>query len=449
MLIDLHAHSSGISKCCRIPAEEVLRVAQEHGIDGIVLTNHYVKTYVRDGDYAAFAKRYVTEYRYAKELGDACGLRVLFGIELTVAWDPKVHVLIYGVEESFLERYPTLFDLSQQELYELVKANGGVVVQAHPYRGGNRLLDTAYLDGIEISCHPLYEGTYLQELTAVAKTHGLLLTCGGDFHADTHRPHCGMYLPDSIQTGVELGAYLASANEVTLCVQEVDETTSHDVVYTRPLPKSNPYLFDFDGTLVDSMPAFAALMLRILDEHGISYGSDIVKIITPLGYRGTAEYFQTLGIEKSVEELMEIMHRYAKEEYELRIPAKKTVADTLRAMKAAGISLNVLTASPHTVLDPCLKRLGLWELFDHVWSCDDFGTTKADPQIYVHAAERLGCAVGEVIFVDDNAGAVKTAKRAGMKAVGIYDDSSADYVEEMKAISHRYVYTLAELLQDG
>ncbi|MBQ2735227.1 MAG: HAD family phosphatase [Clostridia bacterium] len=209
------------------------------------------------------------------------------------------------------------------------------------------------------------------------------------------------------------------------------------------------YLFDFDGTLVDSMSAFAALMLRILDEHGISYGEDIVKIITPLGYRGTAAYFQTLGIKKSVEEMMEIMHRYAKEEYELRIPAKKTVAETLHTMKARGDSLNVLTASPHAVLDPCLKRLELWELFDHVWSCDDFGTTKADPDIYVRAAERLGCAPRDVIFVDDNVGAVKTAKRAGMKAVGIYDDSSADYVEEMKAVSHRYIYTLSALLQDG
>lgn len=233
MLIDLHAHSSGISKCCRIPAEEVIRVAKEHGIDGIVLTNHYAKSYVTDGNYAAFAKRYTAEYRYTKELGEACGVRVLFGIELTVAADPQVHLLIYGVEESFIERYPTLFDLSQKELYALVKAHGGILVQAHPYRKGDRLLDPAYLDGIELSCHPLYEGTYQKELTAIAKAHGLLLTCGGDYHADTHRPHCGVYLPDTITNGVELGAYLASANEVTLCVQEVDERISHDVVYTR------------------------------------------------------------------------------------------------------------------------------------------------------------------------------------------------------------------------
>ena len=39
------------------------------------------------------------------------------------------------------------------------------------------------------------------------------------------------------------------------------------------------YLFDFDGTLVDSMPNFSKTMTRILDESVIEYGKDIVKII--------------------------------------------------------------------------------------------------------------------------------------------------------------------------
>ncbi|MBR7164831.1 MAG: HAD hydrolase-like protein, partial [Clostridia bacterium] len=38
------------------------------------------------------------------------------------------------------------------------------------------------------------------------------------------------------------------------------------------------FLFDFDGTLVDSMPTYAATMLQILDEYKIPYGDDLVKI---------------------------------------------------------------------------------------------------------------------------------------------------------------------------
>ena len=206
------------------------------------------------------------------------------------------------------------------------------------------------------------------------------------------------------------------------------------------------YLFDFDGTLVDSMPTFVSVMLRILDENNIPHPKDIVKIITPLGYHGTAKYYRSLGIDKSEEELTKTMNEYAKEEYENNIPEKSGVISTLRQLKDKGADLNILTASPHTMLDPCLMRLGIFELFRNVWSCDDFGTTKADPNIYVMAAERMGCDASSVIFVDDNVNAVKTAKLGGMRAFGIYDESSDSLKDEMTAIAERYINNFSELL---
>ncbi len=206
------------------------------------------------------------------------------------------------------------------------------------------------------------------------------------------------------------------------------------------------WLFDFDGTLVDSMPTYVGVMLRILDENNIPYESDIVKIITPLGFIGTAKYFRELGMDKSIEEIGLRMKELAIEEYTNNIPAKANVERVLRELKARGDSLNVLTASPHVTLDPCLKRLGLWELFDNVWSCDDFSTTKADPQIYVRAAQRLGKNVQDVWFLDDNFNADKTAKEAGMQVCGVFDESSREYEADIRAITDAYVYDFSELL---
>ena len=206
------------------------------------------------------------------------------------------------------------------------------------------------------------------------------------------------------------------------------------------------YLFDFDGTLVDSMPTYGGLMLRILDEHGIAYGDDIIKIITPLGFVGTADYFIGMGLQRSREELVALMTAYAVEAYTHRVPAKPHVIEVLRELKKRGHSLNVLTASPHDTLDPCLKRLGIFELFDNVWSCNDFGTTKADPNIYVQAAKRLGRRVEDVIFLDDNYNADKTAKEAGMQVIGVYDESSREYAAEIRAVADRYIVDFTELL---
>lgn len=208
------------------------------------------------------------------------------------------------------------------------------------------------------------------------------------------------------------------------------------------------FIFDFDGTLVDSMDDWAGTMLRILEERGISYPDDIIKIITPLGYGGTADYFiEKLGVKESKEKLISLMGEYCVDAYRDRILAKETVADTLVELKKRGHSLNVLTASPHIALDPCLKRNGIYDLFDNVWSCDDFNTTKSDPEIYGMAAEKIGTTVEECIFLDDNVNAVATAKSANMGVIGVYDKSSDGKIEEMKRICGRYIFKFSELLE--
>ena len=211
--------------------------------------------------------------------------------------------------------------------------------------------------------------------------------------------------------------------------------------------KYNTYLFDFDGTLVDSMPAFIAVMLRILEENNIRYSNDIIKIITPLGYVGTAKYYvEQLGLGMTQDDLIETMNQYAYDEYAHNIQAKTHVIETLKKLKEQGADLYVLTASPHSVLDVCLKRLGMFDLFTAIWSCEDFGTTKADPEIYKMAAERIGKPVEEILFLDDNYHADKTAVRANMKVCGVYHMSSEVYTEEIKRISDHYIYDFSELL---
>lgn len=207
------------------------------------------------------------------------------------------------------------------------------------------------------------------------------------------------------------------------------------------------YLFDFDGTLVDSMPTFAGLMLRILEEHGVVYPENIIKIITPLGFIGTARYFvENLGLKKTEDELIKLMHAYAIEAYTHSVPAKKHVVEVIKQLRERGDSLHVLTASPHATLDPCLKRLGIYDLFTNVWSCEDFGTSKADPNIYRMAAEKIGARVEDVMFLDDNYNADKTAKEAGMQVCAVYDDTSAEYEAEMREVADYYIYDFSELI---
>ena len=80
-----------------------------------------------------------------------------------------------------------------------------------------------------------------------------------------------------------------------------------------------------------------------------------------------------------------------------------------------------------------------------MWCCEDFGTTKSDPQIYVEAAKRIGRPVEDIWFLDDNPGADRTAKQAGMRVCGVYDDSSSEYTDEMKRICDAYIEDFSQI----
>ncbi|MBQ7916967.1 MAG: HAD family phosphatase [Firmicutes bacterium] len=208
------------------------------------------------------------------------------------------------------------------------------------------------------------------------------------------------------------------------------------------------YIFDFDGTLVDSMPCWSEKMLNILNKNQVSYPADIIKQITPLGDLGTAKYFQeVLGVQLSIEEMIAQMDEYALPKYRDVIGLKAGVREYLCQLKNKGCSLNVLTASPHKMVDACLQRLGVYDWFENVWSCDDFGTTKSNPQIYLDAVARIGSRVEDTVFFDDNINAVKTAAQAGLYTVGVFDESGADFAEELKSVADVYIATFSGLGQ--
>lgn len=184
-------------------------------------------------------------------------------------------------------------------------------------------------------------------------------------------------------------------------------------------------LFDFDGTLADSMPVWSRKMFHILEQCGIDAPEGLLRTITPLGDRGTARYFrETLGVPLSEQELLARMDAYALPRYREEIPPKPGALDYLRTLRGQGLRLFLLTASPHRMFEPALRRWGAAELFEVCWCCDDFGRVKSDARIYTDAAGKIGVRPDELLFFDDNRIALQTAKSAGLPVAGVYDPSS-------------------------
>ena len=205
-------------------------------------------------------------------------------------------------------------------------------------------------------------------------------------------------------------------------------------------------VFDLDGTLVNSMQRYAAGILSVLDDEGIPYGDDLIGILTPLGYTKSAELYQTMGVPGTVEDIVRRIENKLVEQYANYIPLKEGVGDYLRKRKAEGAKLYVLTASPHIVTDVCLKHNGVYDLFDTVWSVEDYGIPKGDVRVYEAVAERIGCRTEDISFFDDNITALSTGKAAGCYTIAVYDRHSEEAFAALREHGDLHIRSFAELL---
>lgn len=88
--------------------------------------------------------------------------------------------------------------------------------------------------------------------------------------------------------------------------------------------------------------------------------------------------------------------------------------DAVAAFRAAGIRTGLLSNSWGTRL---YDRARLERLFDVVLVSGELGVRKPEPEIYAIAAERMGMAPEDLVFVDDLPGNLKPARALGMATV--------------------------------
>ena len=194
------------------------------------------------------------------------------------------------------------------------------------------------------------------------------------------------------------------------------------------------------------MPTWTEKMLRILKREGVEYSSELVNTITPLGDKGTAIYFKNvLGVKSSVEDMLSQMDSYAHPKYENTIILKPGIMEYLKLLKKHKHSLCVLTASPHGVVELCLERNGVIDLFDHIWCCDDFGKAKNDPRIYSEVTLELGVEPSETVLFDDNINAIRAASESGVYTVGVYDESSKLLKSKIAEMADMYIDSFDDL----
>jgi HAD superfamily hydrolase (TIGR01509 family) len=181
-------------------------------------------------------------------------------------------------------------------------------------------------------------------------------------------------------------------------------------------------LFDWDGTLADTLPLIYRANVVVLGELGIALSRSWFREHYTPDWRGS---YRALGVPPEAWE--QLGRRWGEEMGHGRPRAMPWARRALRRLRARGVRLGLVTASTRGVVEPSIARLGLEGLFETAYFSDDVANTKPHPEALLRAIADLGLDAADTVYVGDTTVDLEMAVGAGAPfvAVGTTTDEAA------------------------
>ena len=204
-------------------------------------------------------------------------------------------------------------------------------------------------------------------------------------------------------------------------------------------------IFDFDGTLFDSMPIWKGIKFKFFDAIGLELSAEDKKDFEGLFLREALILAkERFNMPESYEELFERFFNYLKRLYLEQAEPKNDIIEFLEKLKAKGVKMGIATATAESALEALLEKYGMRDYFSEIYSTYTVGAAKTEPKVYDVVLEKLGTRKETTWVFEDALYAAKTVKANGYNLVGIFDESEKN-TEELKEISDIYIHNYSEI----
>ena len=188
------------------------------------------------------------------------------------------------------------------------------------------------------------------------------------------------------------------------------------------------FIFDMDGTLLESMGLWDKLYADLFAEDGLTMPDGFSLAVNHLKLSDCADYaVHNTPIKMTRDEIEEFWHEHALEAYSDKVPLKPYAAKLLSLLVNHGGRIGVATALGEDLFWPCLKQNGVAPLFWSGTSIEEVGVGKDRPDVYLRECSKLGLKPSQCAVFEDSHIGIASAKNAGFFAVGVFDAASADH----------------------
>lgn len=204
-------------------------------------------------------------------------------------------------------------------------------------------------------------------------------------------------------------------------------------------------IFDVDGTLLDSMFIWDTIGETYLRSIGYEPREKLNEVFKNMSLFQAARYYRTeYGVTLSIDEIMNGVNAMLERYYRFEVSLRPGVAELLAQLQASGVKLCIATATDRYLVEAALERCGVLSCFGAIFTCNEVGHGKDEPDIFEEALRFLGTEKAETVVFDDALYAVRTAKEAGFPVAVIYDSHEKNQ-EGLRALADFYIEDFSQV----
>lgn len=196
-------------------------------------------------------------------------------------------------------------------------------------------------------------------------------------------------------------------------------------------------IFDFDGTLINSIPDIVLAINKMLSHYNLAPLTE-PKVTLMVG--NGAKTLVKRALEQSMDK---VSNEFLEEAFEVYFSAYREVAcdktylypgvlETLNYLYEKGYKMTICSNKPFSFMEPILEKLSIKQFFSDWIGEDSLSKKKPDAAPLIHLANKIGISVEKCIMVGDSKNDILAAQNAGMESIGLtygynYNENIATY----------------------